>query len=124
MTSLFKEHKRAVHTTIVWVIGSGLMGSFLLGPFIINGPSWIAHAMQTPPSFGLYRGVWELAQYSFLASYNAGSGLTWNKLDDEKNGMIRVFITFAIEWFVFLSGAWYNDQVQSDSAISITDLDP
>ena len=64
------------------------------------------------PSFGLYRGVWELAQYSFLASYNSGDGLTWSKLGDEKNGMKRVLITFAIEWFIFLVGAWYNDQVR------------
>lgn len=111
IASVFKDSKSAVHTVIVWVIGSGLMGSFLLGPFVTQGPTWIAHAMQTVPSFGLYRGVWELAQYSFLASYNAGTGLTWGSLKDDHNGMIRVLITFTIEWCIFLFGAWYNDQV-------------
>ncbi len=42
--------------------------------FVQYGPAWLALVLQLLPSFGLYRGLWELAQYAFLADANNGSG--------------------------------------------------
>jgi hypothetical protein len=42
--------------------------------FVQFGPSWLALVLQLLPSFGLYRGLWELAQYAFLADASNGAG--------------------------------------------------
>ena len=56
-------------------------------------------------------GLYELSQYAFLADRNGGEGLTWAKLHDPECGMITVWAILAAEWFVFLTNAWYLDQV-------------
>lgn len=57
-------------------------------------------------------GLYELAQYAFLADRNGGSGLTWSKLHDDNNGMITIWIILIVEWAVFLVEAWYLDQAR------------
>lgn len=109
---MFRTAKLAVHTTVIWVIGSGLVSNLMLSQLVIRGPFWLANIMQVVPSFGLYRGLWELAQYAFLASGNGGDGITWKKLQDDGNGMKWVCIVFSIEWMWAMFMAWYNDQVQ------------
>jgi hypothetical protein len=42
--------------------------------FVQYGPAWLALVLQLLPSFGLYRGLWELSQYAFLADANGGTG--------------------------------------------------
>ncbi|CAD7700725.1 unnamed protein product [Ostreobium quekettii] len=110
IASLFRTSKAAVHSTTVWVIGTGLVASLMVSQFVTRGPEWLAYAMQLVPSFGLYRGLYELGQYAFLASSNHGEGLTWSKLGDEGNGMKWVLGVFALQWAWLMFWAWYNDQ--------------
>ena len=56
-------------------------------------------------------GLYELSQYAFLADRNGGEGLTWAKLHDPDCGMITVWAILAAEWLLFMSNAWYLDQV-------------
>ena len=56
-------------------------------------------------------GLYELSQYAFLADRNGGEGLTWAKLHDPDCGMITVWAILAAEWFLFMTNAWYLDQV-------------
>ncbi len=55
--------------------------------------------------------MYELSQYAFLADRNGGTGLTWAKLHDPGCGMITVWAIFAAEWVLFMTNAWYLDQV-------------
>ncbi len=64
-------------------------------------------------------GLYELAQYAFLADRNGGSGLTWSKLHDDNNGMITIWIILAVEWAVFLVEAWYLDQARPSKLCSV-----
>lgn len=57
-------------------------------------------------------GLYELSQYAFLADRNGGEGLTWGKLHDPDCGMITVWAILAAEWLLFLTNAWYLDQVR------------
>ena len=115
ISSVFRTSKAAVHSTTVWVIGSGLVANLMLSQFVIRGPIWLAKLMQMVPSFGLYRGLWELSQYAFLASRNNDVGLTWSKFGDRGNGMKWVLLVFVLEWMWFIFWAWYNDQVRSQT---------
>lgn len=56
-------------------------------------------------------GLYELSQYAFLADRNGGEGLTWAKLHDPNCGMITVWAILVAEWFLFMTNAWYLDQV-------------
>lgn len=56
-------------------------------------------------------GLYELSQYAFLADRNGGEGLTWAKLHDPECGMITVWAILAAECILFMSNAWYLDQV-------------
>lgn len=58
-------------------------------------------------------GLYELSQYAFLADRNDGEGLTWAKLHDPGCGMITVWAILAAEWLLFMTNAWYLDQVCS-----------
>ena len=69
--------------------------------------SWILCIPATTATAGLY----ELSQYAFLADRNGGEGLIWAKLHDPDCGMITVWAIFAAEWVLFMSNAWYLDQV-------------
>lgn len=112
ISSIFQTAKVAVHATVIWVIGSGLVSNLMLSQLVIRGPYWMAHIMQIVPSFSLYRGLWEFAQYAFLASGNGGEGITWHKLQDEGNALKWVFAVFSTEWLFTMFAAWYNDQVR------------
>ena len=63
--------------------------------------------------------MYELSQYAFLADRNGGSGLTWAKLHDPGCGMITVWAIFAAEWVLFMTNAWYLDQVRTGSRLEV-----
>ena len=65
-------------------------------------------------------GLYELSQYAFLADRNGGEGLTWAKLHDPDCGMITVWAILAAEWFLFMTNAWYLDQVCACTTTQIT----
>lgn len=69
--------------------------------------------MELYPGFALYRGLYELGQYSFNASFLGTKGMQWGNLNDQGNGIKEIFIIMAVEWFVFLVAAYYIDQVKS-----------
>jgi len=102
----------AVLLAVVWVIISGFMANLMMVQYIESGPEWIAKVLEFVPAFGLFRCLYELSQYAFLADRNGGKGLTWSDLSDEGNGMIRVWIIFVVEWAIFPIIAYYMDQVR------------
>lgn len=102
----------AVLLAVVWVIISGFMANLMMVQYIESGPEWIAKVLEFVPAFGLFRCLYELSQYAFLADRNGGQGLTWSDLSDEGNGMIRVWIIFVVEWAIFPIIAYYMDQVR------------
>jgi hypothetical protein len=61
------------------------------------------------------RGLWELGQYSFRATYQDAEGMEFATVGKEGNGMGVVWIVFAVEWPVFLTLAWYLEQVISSA---------
>lgn len=69
--------------------------------------------MELYPGFSLYRGLYELAQYSFSGNYMGTSGMRWKDLSDSNNGLKEVLIIMSVEWVVVLCVAFYTDQVIS-----------
>lgn len=110
-SSFGAEARSAVLLAVVWVIISGFIGNLMLVQYIEIGPEWVANVMEIIPAFGLFRGLYELAQYAFLADRNGGTGLTWSKLSDPGNGMIRIWIIFALQWAAFPFLGYYIEQV-------------
>jgi hypothetical protein len=43
--------------------------------FVQYGPTWLATLFQLIPSFALFRGLYEMSQYAFLAAINGGPGV-------------------------------------------------
>jgi hypothetical protein len=68
----------SAQAAVIWavsiVIFSGLIANLVMVQFVQFGPAWLAMVLQLLPSFGLYRGLWELSSYAFLADSNGGSG--------------------------------------------------
>lgn len=71
--------------------------------------------MELYPGFSLYRGLYELGQYSSDASSTRAHGMTWDDLHDSANGMREVLIIMSIEWLVALLVGYFADQVASSS---------
>ena len=42
--------------------------------FVQRGPQWLATLFEVIPSFALFRGLYEMSQYAFLADVNSGPG--------------------------------------------------
>lgn len=85
----------------------------ILELFIPGG--WII-VMELYPGFSLYRGLYELGQYSFLGDYMGTHGMRWENLGDSNNGMKEVLIIMFVEWLVVLPIAFYVDQVVSSGS--------
>ncbi|KAL4858934.1 ABC transporter A family member 5 [Chlorella vulgaris] len=111
-SALWNEARPAVLLAVIWVIISGFMANLVMVQYIEQGPPWLAQTLQVIPSFNLYRGLYELSQYAFLADRTGGSGLTWSKLGDGGNGMVSVLLLCVIEGVVFMWLAFYLEQVR------------
>jgi ABC-type multidrug transport system fused ATPase/permease subunit len=72
--------------------------------------------MELVPGLGLYRALYEIAEYAFRAAYTGGPGLTWARLSDPGCGVRAVMIIFGAEAVVFLLLAWYVEQVAPGAA--------
>ncbi|THU59096.1 hypothetical protein C4D60_Mb03t21390 [Musa balbisiana] len=108
----FSAVKTATVTGYIYVFGSGLLGPYLLQFFIEDTSfprAWII-AMELIPGFSLYRGLYELSQYSFKGDQMGTSGMQWRDLNDRQNGMKDVLIIMFVEWLVFLLVAFCLDQ--------------
>ncbi|MEW5307614.1 MAG: hypothetical protein WDW36_009993 [Sanguina aurantia] len=100
----------AVLAAIAINIFSGLISNLVIVQFVQSGPYWLAMLLEVVPSFALFRGLWEMAQYAFLADVNGGTGLTWDKLHDPNNGMLMAWLLLGAMtiWAVFMSW-WYGE---------------
>ncbi|GAB4822597.1 hypothetical protein N2152v2_009643 [Parachlorella kessleri] len=110
LSTLFRSSRTAVVVTFLYVFATGLLGFLMVEQFISQDHWWLVF-IELIPGFGLYRGLFEIAQYSFRGVYQSSVGLTWSKLDDPANGIVTVMIIFAVEWALFLLFAWYLEQV-------------
>ena len=64
------------------------------------------------PSFNLYRGLYELSQYAFLADRTGSAGLTWATLSSDPGcGMASMLVNCALEALFFIQLAYYSEQV-------------
>ncbi|CAL9114052.1 unnamed protein product [Musa textilis] len=112
-STFFSSVKTATVTGYIYVFGSGLLGPYLLQFFIQDTSfprAWMI-VMELIPGFSLYRGLYELSQYSFEGDEMETSGMQWRDLSDRQNGMKDVLIIMFVEWLVFLPVAYYLDQV-------------
>ncbi|KAL9241235.1 hypothetical protein vseg_015366 [Gypsophila vaccaria] len=98
--------------------GTGLLGGFLF-QFFIEDTSfprvWII-VMELYPGFSLYRGIYELGQYSFLGAIMGTDGMRWKNLNDDRNGMKEVLIIMFVEWLILLPVAYYIDRAISSGS--------
>lgn len=65
----------AVLACIAAVIFTGLVANLIVVQFVQYGPAWLATLLQLVPSFSLFRGLYEMSQYAFLAAINGGPGV-------------------------------------------------
>jgi hypothetical protein len=66
----------------------------------------------------LCSGIWELAKFAKAAVDHGTRGMQFQNINRFDNGMGIVWIIFVVEWFVFMSLAWYLEQVL-DSGIGV-----
>ena len=64
----------AVLASIAAVIFTGLVANLIIVQFVQSGPGWLATLLELVPSFALFRALYEMSQYAFLADANGGSG--------------------------------------------------
>lgn len=64
------------------------------------------------------RGLWELSQYSFKAAYQNETAMQFSDINSDGNGMLVVWIIFLFEGPIFITLAWYLEQVL-DSGIGV-----
>ncbi len=109
--SVMKEARPAVLLAVIYVIITGFVANLVMVQYVEQGPIWVADVMQLIPAFSLFRGLYELAQYAFLADRNGGQGLTWNKMLDPDCGMAQVWFYILVEWALFPLVAFWLEQV-------------
>ena len=59
--------------------------------------------MELIPPFGLYRGLYELGEYAFQATYTNGAGMAVSDLSDPNNGMASIRA-----WGAGAAGIWLS----------------
>jgi ABC-type multidrug transport system ATPase subunit len=109
--AVMKEARPAVLLAVIYVIITGFVANLVMVQYVEQGPIWVADVMQIIPAFSLFRGLYELAQYAFLADRNQGQGLTWNKMLDPDCGMAQVWFYLLVEWAVLPLIAYWLEQV-------------
>ncbi|GKV14086.1 hypothetical protein SLEP1_g25007 [Rubroshorea leprosula] len=115
IASVFTNVKTASVTAYMCVFGTALLGSFLFQTLLEEKSfprGWIT-VLELYPGFALYRGLYELSQYSLMGNYMETNGMRWGDLSDSMNGMREVWIIILVEWIVVLPIAYYVDQVAS-----------
>ncbi|KAI3963444.1 hypothetical protein MKW98_022866 [Papaver atlanticum] len=109
MATLFLHVKTATVIAHMFVFGSGLLGINVFQS-VLQSPSF----SEMFPPFALHRGNYEFQEYTQRERYlGYAVKMSWNDINDGENGMRRVLILMAIEWFVMLIVAYYLDQVIS-----------
>mmetsp|Transcript_12303 Transcript_12303/g.40386 ORF Transcript_12303/g.40386 Transcript_12303/m.40386 type:complete len:2003 (+) Transcript_12303:62-6070(+) len=116
--SLFKTTKAATVTGYLYVFGTTIASQVIIDEFIeskvISNASLVA--LECIPCVGLYRGLYELANYAFVGAYQRKRGMGWSNLSDPENGLEAVLGIFVVEIFVFTILALYLDQVLDEGS--------
>ena len=87
--------------------------------FYVISSGWGIILMELYPGFALYRGLYELAQFSLRGSTLGTYGMKWHNLSESTDGMKEVLIIMFVEWIVILLAAFYIDQVLSSGSRKI-----
>ena len=102
LSTLFGRAQTAMIAVTLWVFASGLFASVYMQNLLETGTDWVVW-LQIIPSFALYRGLYELSSYAFLAARNGNDeGMSWSDLENSGNGMTTVWIMLAVEAVVML----------------------
>ncbi|XP_058110850.1 ABC transporter A family member 7-like isoform X2 [Magnolia sinica] len=113
--AVFSQVKNATVVGSMYVFGSGLLGAFFFQSYIEDTTFSRLRlmTMELLPGFSLYRGLYELFQSALAGHYQGTSGISWENLNDESNGMKGTLIIMSSEWLILLFFAYYLDQVIS-----------
>eukprot|EP00210_Caulerpa_lentillifera_P003638 g3473.t1 len=110
LSNFFRSSRGCVVFSFLWIFGTGFIGLFLLDTLYGRDKDY-NYLIELIPAFAAYRGLYELGEYGFRASYSNSDGITWAKFDEDNNHMGYIMIVFLIEWPLFLFLAWYLEQV-------------
>lgn len=110
------EARSAVLFSIVYVIITGFVANLVLVQYVEQGPKVISDVMELIPAFALFRGLYELAQYAFLADRNGGEGLDWDKLTNLDCGMLQVWLYLFVGSCVLPIIGYYIEQVNGSGS--------
>lgn len=110
LSAIFRSSRTVVVVSFLYTFGTGLIGYLLLQSFVAAN-DWWAIFFNIVPGFALYRGLYEIAQYAFIAAYQGTMGITWSKLGQNVAGLPAVMIFMSVEAILFLVLAWYLEQV-------------
>ena len=112
LASWQREARPAVLLAVVYVIVTGLVADVVLVQFIERGPQTVSNIMEIIPAFGLFRVLYEFAQYAFLADRTGDTGLTWSKARMHMDcGFLRLCAIMILEWIIFLLLSYYLEQI-------------
>jgi len=110
LSAIFSNPRTAVTFGFIYVFALSFMANFLLGN-LVDSRNSVVIFLELVPAFSLYRGLYEFSSYSFMAAYQGTIGMTFAKFSDEGNGMVEVILILLFEFPVFMSLAWYLEQV-------------
>ncbi|XP_010665306.1 ABC transporter A family member 10 isoform X3 [Vitis vinifera] len=122
MAPILSNVKMITVITFALLFGSRLSGKSVFEFFLEDttlSRHWII-VMELYPAFSLYRGIYELAQYSLMGSATGTQGMQWRDLSDPENGMRDVCIIMMVEWLVVLFIAYDIDQQRISSRNGVT----
>ncbi|PKU76587.1 ABC transporter A family member 8 isoform X1 [Dendrobium catenatum] len=115
-SALFSRVKTATVVGYLYVFISGLLGSSIFERFVEDAsyPRELLEVMEIFPGFSLYRGFYELAQYSLRVESLGAPHVGWKDINNDKQGMRAVLIIMIVEWATLVLLAYYLDQVVSN----------
>ncbi|KAJ1278486.1 hypothetical protein BS78_04G083300 [Paspalum vaginatum] len=112
MATNFSNVRTASVTGYLFTIVSGYLGENLFKPIFEDmslSRSWTI-LMEFFPPFSLYRIIYEFSPPPSPFYRTDFSGIHWEDLSDNKNGMIDILIIIALEWAMFLVLTFFLDE--------------
>eukprot|EP00890_Picochlorum_soloecismus_P002012 jgi/Picsp_1/2811/NSC_01037-R1_atp-binding cassette subfamily member group ath protein 4 len=109
-SSCFREKKSVTLASILYIIITGFVANVFLVQLIEQDITVLVALLQVIPSFALFRGLYELSQYAFLADQTGTDGITWSTISADP-AMVGVIIVLSVEAIVFALFAFYWDHI-------------